>query len=408
LYLNEQHQIKLLAECGITSAESALLNAIHYGILVRQADLPRYATGDVYCLGKPGTLDEGQRALASCFARGWLRVVDDAVLAEIVSELKREQFLGPIYRLPPVGAVDFTPSGARFWQQLSRGLQTRVCPPFAFTDVVHMRTDHYFPTRATALAHIAEVSTWDETVAVEPPELIGPWRVQWWRRFSEGYRIRIEERCKWQGRCGGDEGWHWLRPLDWATNRAQLRHILDCHNVDLAEWVVLASLDSYCPTYPLHLIKFIKKIFDITLSEEECRAALDVCLNHGWARTVDRDTWLEIQALMQDEPALMPLHRGLDSKEIDFTPTGAALYQMIAAEYFGSGWDSHLAVWKETYREEHRYCETEEGFRNSAEEYLDPWRVVRARRVVPIGPWCVYWWERFPSGYRLELEIEER
>ena len=25
----------------------------------------------------------------------------------------------------------------------------------------------------------------------------------------------------------------------------------------------------------------------------------------------------------------------------------------------------------------------------------------------PIGPWCVYWWDRFPAGYRLEFEVGE-
>ena len=33
------------------------------------------------------------------------------------------------------------------------------------------------------------------------------------------------------------------------------------------------------------------------------------------------------------------------------------------------------------------------------------WSQVRAHRLAPIGPWCGSWWERFPSGYRLELEI---
>jgi hypothetical protein len=25
----------------------------------------------------------------------------------------------------------------------------------------------------------------------------------------------------------------------------------------------------------------------------------------------------------------------------------------------------------------------------------------------PIGPWCVFWWGRFPSGYRLTVEVGE-
>ena len=43
------------------------------------------------------------------------------------------------------------------------------------------------------------------------------------------------------------------------------------------------------------------------------------------------------------------------------TPAGAALYRMIAAEYLGPGWEDDLSVWREYYREGHRYCETEEG-----------------------------------------------
>ena len=29
--------------------------------------------------------------------------------------------------------------------------------------------------------------------------------------------------------------------------------------------------------------------------------------------------------------------------------------------------------------------------------------IPKSARTFPIGPWCVYWWERFTSGYRLEL-----
>jgi hypothetical protein len=41
------------------------------------------------------------------------------------------------------------------------------------------------------------------------------------------------------------------------------------------------------------------------------------------------------------------------------------------------------------------------------QEHIAKGDVVRARRVVPIGPWRVYRWERFPTGYRLGLELGE-
>ena len=34
---------------------------------------------------------------------------------------------------------------------------------------------------------------------------------------------------------------------------------------------------------------------------------------------------------------------------------------MIAVEWLGPDWEDNLLVWKETYRDEHRYCEAQEG-----------------------------------------------
>jgi hypothetical protein len=80
---------------------------------------------------------------------------------------------------------------------------------------------------------------------------------------------------------------------------------------------------------------------------------------------------------------------------------------MIAAEWLGLDWEDDLSVWNDYYREEHRYCETEEGLQGIVQEHAARGEVVRTSKLVPLGPWCVYWWERFPAGYRLELEIGE-
>jgi hypothetical protein len=47
----------------------------------------------------------------------------------------------------------------------------------------------------------------------------------------------------------------------------------------------------------------------------------------------------------------------------------------------------------------------DEGFPRIVQEHMARGEVVRACRVVPIGPWCVAWWETFSAGYRLELEL---
>jgi hypothetical protein len=106
---------------------------------------------------------------------------------------------------------------------------------------------------------------------------------------------------------------------------------------------------------------------------------------------------------------LVPVPQSAESRwgEIDFSPAGAILYRMISAEWLGPDWEDDLSVSRGYYWEEHRYCEAEEGFQGIAQEYLAKGEVVRASRVKPIGPWCVRWWDRFPSGYRLELELGE-
>jgi hypothetical protein len=298
--------------------------------------------------------------------------------------------------------------GAGLWHGLrDRSDPTR--PPFAYTDVVHSKTTRYFRSRNAALRGIEEAREWGGDVTVVGPSPIGPWRAQWWRRFSEGYRIDIEERRQWQGRCGGGEHCYMPPPCQ-GCDPQRLQHILDCHNVTAAEWSVLAFMDYGGNTHVSHLPRRVAetadKHFGLATSEDECRTGLDACLRYGWLRLAQH-AGDEIDLLLQAEPAMMPMLtnvRGWDD-EVDFTPCGATLYRTIAAEWRGPDWEDDLRVWKETYREEHRYCEAPEGLRGIERESAARGEIVRASKLVPLGPWCVYWWERFPAGYRLELQI---
>jgi hypothetical protein len=81
------------------------------------------------------------------------------------------------------------------------------------------------------------------------------------------------------------------------------------------------------------------------------------------------------------------------------------LYRTTSAEWLGPDWEDDLVVSRGYYWEEHHYCETDEVFDRIVQEHLAQGDVVRSCRVVPIGPWCVHWWDRFPAGCRLELEL---
>ena len=134
---------------------------------------------------------------------------------------------------------------------------------------------------------------------------------------------------------------------------------------------------------------------------------LEACLRNGWLRIVDQSAIEEVQALLRNDPVFLPVPSSVDSRlgEIDFTPCGATLYRMIAAEWLGPDWEDALSVSDDYYREEHRYCEDQTVLQGIAEGYVAKGEVVRETKIVPIGPWCVWWWERFPAGFRLEIKI---
>ncbi len=388
---------------GLTAAEWTLLHKVNYGPHFDIDSLPVYANSEFYRpRGVTLTDDEMRAGLDACLAKGLLRVVDEAAVAEIVAELKAGGVLGPIYGLPYPGLIDYTPAGAELWNE------GRVRDQYASTDVVRTRLSRYFRSEAAARKGMEDVLDPDTEVTVSGPHPVGPWRAQWWRRFPEGFRIDIEERCCWQGRCGGGDSIVLGRQE--GADSGGLRRILDIHNVALEEWAVLRQME-WSPDYPdsfaASAASLARRWYGLGVTREGCRLALDACIRNGWLREVDEAAMAEVDALLRDEPAFMPLpSEGLPSRgHVGFTAGGATLYQMLSARWLGPAWEDHLSVEKHHYREEHRYCWTEEGLQGIAEGYAAEGNTIRASRLIPLGPWCVRWWDRYPSGYRLELEI---
>jgi hypothetical protein len=400
----------------LTPAEEALLNRIHFGSWPASS-LPATAAHEWYSGGR-ATAADCEAALAECLARGWLQVIDEAALATIINDARAAELIGPLYPLPDLGEVDFTPVGAAIWLSECEPRDPRR-PPFAYTIVVHEKSSHYFRTKAAALATINEIHKWDGFGSISGPFEIGPWRAPWWRRFLDGYRLDIE----WHGQ--GPGGHFHLAPFPQTQAELQrLQHILDCHNVTLAQWLVLATMDTGSVTYTSHfpgiVVDAAGRRFGGLISEEECRTGLQDCLRLGWLTSADLDPTdptrqtiaretleriAEVKALLREEPAIMPIALTWELRALHFTPCGAARYRMLGAEWLGAAWEDEIHVALESYREEHRYCETEEGVQAALQDFTRRQEKVQASKVVPIGPWCVHWWERFPRGYRLELQL---
>lgn len=400
-----------LADLGITSAEASLFNVIHYGLTVPPADLCGRATVRDYCIGNRVTFRETEASLTGCLAKGWLQVVDEAVLASIRAEVERQQLVGPIYGYPSLGGVDFTPDGAEQWLRLGERLWGRPTHSFAYCDTVHLRTGHYFASEAAARAEVERQREYGDVVAVTAPIPIGPWRAEWWRRFPEGYRIEVEERMRWQGRapCGG--GSVWARPREGTIDLAHAQHVLDQHKVEWIEWLVLASVETAPNAHHEYILDEAAKVAErlgATVSVEECSRGLEACVSKGWLRPLDSHAVAEIVDLLADDAAWMPVP--FDPRtccdELAFSLNGAQLFRRLSATILGADWEE-LAVEDTFYREEHHYSPTQAGVAGVIQSYVESNEEPTSVRIESIGPWCVYWWERFPSGYRLELRFGE-
>jgi hypothetical protein len=340
--------------------------------------------------------------------------MDEPALRQLEGEILDHQLVGPIYGWPEPGQVDFTLAGADLWQQFSARANADIRrQAFAYVDVVHTKEARYFRTLGAARAAADDIHGWNEGHAVTGPTPIGPWQVEWWRTFPEGYRLDVESQFRWQGRIVDPIGGSTHPPPVWRTNPDHLKSILDRHNVTVPEWLLLAAMDEGVGTHPTFLPGWVagraSDTFGLSVSEEDCRGGLNRCVRNGWLRVADMAHVQAVAAVMTDGPALAVLPKGRTPHlhTLDFTPTGAGLYRKIAAEYLGRGWEDDFQVARTFYREEHLYCATEDGIQAALAMYAMQQEDVRATRLQQIGPWCVRWWETNPTGYRLEVEIGE-
>ncbi|HVW01122.1 MAG TPA: hypothetical protein VHB77_12305, partial [Planctomycetaceae bacterium] len=293
-------------------------------------------------------------------------------------------------------------------------------------------TAYFFRSRSAALRGTEKLRE-GRPASISDPVPIGAWRAQWWRRFCEGYRVDADWRTQGQSRGAASE---WCSIEYPGADLSRLQPALDRHNVTLAEWLAMESMElvSLSPEllYPC-IPRWARQRFGLNISSEECRTGLDACIGRGWLRMTNADTDEEIRSLFEREPALLAVPRvalhwrklrraTIDPSEptklvpipegpadhwglVDFSPKGAQLYRMIQSEWLGSDWEDNLLVECPYSWEEHHYCESQSDFGSIIPQHIADGMTVLTSRVVPIGPWCVYWWKQFPSGYRMQTEF---
>lgn len=374
----------ILEAHGVSSAESALLHAVNYYSGNTPCQLPNYAQWERYTLDKPVTETACQDALVACLVKGWLRVIDEPDRAEIRDDLQRDGIFGPVHGLPPVGGVDFTPDGADRWLRLARDLFGRPTPYWCMHSGRGKR-ELYCRDYDAALRHAQRLSALGAVVS-EPQE-IGPWRVQWWRRFEWGYRLDVDSPYQ------GDTFWRREKPSSPPfAYQERLWQALVRRGVALGEYHLLSVIDSHADKRPHALAAR--------------SPSLQSCLDKGWVQILDDRAIGRIHDLLRDDPTEVQLGRFVGRVgHVDFTPAGAALYQSISAETFWPDWDADLYVERLCSWLEHSYSESDEYLQQRFGQRCGQGARVLAVRIEALGPWCARWWQRFPSGYRHDAEF---
>jgi hypothetical protein len=404
----QREQAAAVAELGVMPAEATLFHVIQLGLTVPPDDLCRRATVvPEYSIGGQVSLEESKAALAGCFAKGWLRIVDDEVLSSLQNEIRSAGLLGPVYDYPCLEGVDFTHAGAEQWLRICDRLgRNESKNSFPYSDVVHVKLAKYFPSKAAALMGIERIKESEcGVVAISQPHLIGPWRAQWWQRFNEGYRVDVELRMQWAGRSF--DSYLSNISFDPTTRPIDVEHaenVLKRHGLPLVAWLVMANVSGeHDECSVAHLAAEDAKQLGQDLSERTCRAAVTACREMGWLRDGSEQVNAEIENLLRADDTIMPVLHVPKLYAIDFTVAGAELYRKLSAEILGPDWEDTIDVEEVFFLEVHHYCATEAAIAAANAEYAERGDVPISSRTVPIGPWCVHWWERFSSGYRLEL-----
>jgi hypothetical protein len=106
---------------------------------------------------------------------------------------------GPVYGLPGLGDVDFTPKGAKLLRKIVKAM----FGPSWNAEAVYKnewprREEFYMRTQRAAKQVLIDIKRRNDVISVSGPSPIGRWRVYWWECYPKGYRITVKTGRSWQ------------------------------------------------------------------------------------------------------------------------------------------------------------------------------------------------------------------
>lgn len=408
------HVRELIAACEISIAEYAILNHLHFGCHRLPGTLGKFAASPDYALGHRVTVREASQAVRSCLKRGLIRVMSKSDLAQIKEDLARDHLLGPIYGFPEPGQVDFTRLGAQVWLEIERSEDEAIpCRGFSYLDAVELKTRWTFLSRTAMTGHRARLRKEPHFASMTRPTVADDVRLAWWCPPMRGWSFEVTEKFHWQGR-GGVDSCTTSALLNWDAefanvDRAQLRRHCRHHDLEPSDLCVLLRIAEGGPFDVKRLgrssLILAKSGIGLRMTIDQIVGAIRRCLHNGLIVRLNAEENQRIELAAKESS--MPLYTQESRLDfLDLTDAGARFLVEQGSKILKTAWLDGWVVSRKVFSRDHLYTRNFLDIASVFERYSRfPQKSLKIGPIEEIGPWCVYWWNRFPKGYRLELEV---
>jgi hypothetical protein len=186
--------------------------------------------------------------------------------------------------------------------------------------------------------------------------------------------------------------------------------LLGQSGISLPEWYVLSLIGKWpfphnqvCKTVASHSEQDLRG----PVTKMNCEAALTACITKHWLRIIDTSSLKAIRSFVRNSNLGGPVYGYPSIGDVDFTPEGAILYQNLYRQLYRRslearhGYPREIAAGKFRY-----YYQRRKAVLGAISDWKQQETLLSVGRIVPIGPWCVYWWKRFPKGYGVDVEFK--
>jgi len=386
-------------------------------------------------------------AIADGLRKEWLIVMDDAVRREREASLRSIGLGEPELGWVANGKIDFTPAGGELWKEyLSRYRGKDRC-----------WEDIHLERRMTSIMHFrsleqakAEVDRWNQMpgATVRGPTAVGPWRRLWWERFESGYRVEVTETEPWRGpdnrygeRCNGRSGRY--QRYETESRKPSYRHFcrkLARYGINIDIWNILWELSrrpadfhslmsaDFCGEYWPGRTKSHDHFYNMDITVD----SLTKCLIRGWIRKIDRNAVNEVHAILAADRTILAMPRTATLltrrthlleessdgtfrivpasdkhrfREYDFTTEGALIFERLDRSLLGIHKHCDLSATNVANQSVTSYFLERDRAMQFIGHYPTLGVDLASIRLIELGPWCARWWDRYPNGYRLDLEM---